>query len=51
MMRNMITFYDCARGAIERTATSSGDAGKITFNAIKARLGDVLYKLRWAGAQ
>lgn len=45
MMRNMIAFYNAALGAIERTAASTGDAGKITYNVIKARLGDVLYKL------
>jgi V-type H+-transporting ATPase subunit A len=44
MLRNMIAFYDAANGAVERTA--AGGAGqRVTFNAMKARLGDLLYKL------
>ena len=30
----------------ERSAASTSDAGKITYNVVKARLGDLLYKLR-----
>lgn len=36
----------CPPARAERTAASTGDGGKITYNVIKARLGDLLYKLR-----
>ncbi len=52
MLRNMIAFYECANEAVERTAAAAagaGGGGRITYNVIKARLGDLLYKLRWAG--
>jgi hypothetical protein len=54
MLRNMIAFYTAANEAVERTAAGGGagaeaGVGKITFNVIKARLGDLLYKLRWVG--
>ena len=42
MLRNMIAFYDAANGAVERTGASGGQ--RITYNAIKSRLGDLLYK-------
>lgn len=46
----MIAFYECANDAVERTAAAAaagGDGGgRITYNVIKARLGDLLYKLR-----
>ncbi|EFN51013.1 V-type H+ ATPase subunit A [Chlorella variabilis] len=49
MLRNMITFYNAANDAVERTAAAAsaadGSGGKITYNVIKARLGDLLYKL------
>lgn len=51
MLRNMITFYTAANDAVERTASGgSGSAGaegggRVTYNVIKARLGDLLYKL------
>lgn len=51
MLRNMITFYTAANDAVERTASGgSGTAGaegggRVTYNVIKARLGDLLYKL------
>ena len=43
----MISFYHLANEAVERTAGGGGggDGQRITFNVIKARLGDVLYKL------
>jgi V-type H+-transporting ATPase subunit A len=49
MLRNMITFYSCANDAVERTAAAAGaDAGaKLSFNVIKTRLSDLLYKLRY----
>lgn len=45
MMRNMITFFDIANEVIERSAASAGDNQKITYNVIKNRLGDLIYKL------
>ena len=46
VLRNMIAFSEAANGCIERTASSGGtDGQKITFNVIKNRLGDLLYKL------
>lgn len=45
MLRNMITFYDVANEAIERSAASVSDSQKLTYNVIKNRLGDLLYKL------
>ena len=43
MLRNITTFHNLATQAVERTASSSGQ--KITFNVIKQRLGDLLYKI------
>lgn len=45
MLRNMIAFHKAASGAVERSASSASDGNKLTFNAIKTRLGDLLYKL------
>jgi len=46
ILRNMITFYDIANEVVDRSAAStSGDNQKITYNVIKSRLGDLLYKL------
>lgn len=45
MLRNMITFYDVANEAIERSSASGSDSQKLTYNVIKNRLGDLLYKL------
>lgn len=47
MLRNMISFYHMANEAVERTAAGGADGQRITYNVIKNRLGDVLYKLRW----
>lgn len=46
----MIAFYEAANLAIERTASSTGreaggEGGRITYNVIKNRLGDLIYKL------
>lgn len=41
-MKNMITFYDLARHAVESTAQSDH---KVTWNIIRERLGDTMYKL------
>ena len=48
MLRNMISFYHMANEAVERTAAGGADGQRITYNVIRNRLGDVLYKLRWA---
>lgn len=45
ILRNMITFYDVANEVIERSASSPVDAQKITYNVIKNRLNDLIYKL------
>ena len=42
MLRNMMTFFDLARHAVESTALSDN---KITWATIRDHLGDVLYKL------
>mmetsp|Transcript_38480 Transcript_38480/g.95431 ORF Transcript_38480/g.95431 Transcript_38480/m.95431 type:complete len:617 (+) Transcript_38480:79-1929(+) len=43
MLRNMIKFHTLANAAVERTATSEGP--KITYNVIKARMGDLMYRI------
>lgn len=45
MMRNISTFHRMATAAVEKTASGTVDGNKITFNVIKQRLGDVMYKL------
>ncbi|KAL6784435.1 ATPVA1 [Auxenochlorella protothecoides x Auxenochlorella symbiontica] len=45
MLRNMIAFHNAANAAVERSASSASDGSKLTFNVIKTRLSDVLYKL------
>ena len=45
ILRNMIAFSEAANGAVERTASGGPDGQKITFNVIKNRLGDLIYKL------
>ncbi len=42
MLRNMITFYDLARHAVETTAQSEK---KITWNDIRTNLGDIIHQL------
>ena len=42
MLRNMITFYDLARHAVETTAQSEK---KITWNDIRTNLGEILHQL------
>lgn len=41
MLRNIVTFYNCAQKAIE----SSGEDKKITWMTIKNAMGGILYKL------
>lgn len=45
MLRNITTFHTLATAAVERTAGSGGDGQRITYNVIKHRLGDLLYKI------
>lgn len=45
MMRNIATFHRLATAAVEKTASGNAEGQKITFNVIKQRMGDVLYKL------
>lgn len=42
MLRNMISFYDMARHAIESTAQSEN---RITWNIIREAMGDIMYQL------
>jgi hypothetical protein len=42
MLRNMISFYDLARHAVETTAQSEK---KITWNDIRTNLGDIIHQL------
>ena len=42
MLRNMISFYDLARHAVEITAQSER---KITWNDIRTNLGELLHQL------
>lgn len=51
MLRNMVSFFNAANEAVERTAAGGADGQRITFNVIKNRLGDVLYKLRCAAGE
>ncbi|KAL6064671.1 H(+)-transporting two-sector ATPase [Balamuthia mandrillaris] len=41
LLRNIILFHDLAQKAVEKT----NEDGKITFNAIRQHMGDVIYKL------
>jgi len=45
MMRNIVTFHRLASAAVEKTAGGNSEGQKITYNVIKQRMGDVLYKL------
>uniref|UniRef100_A0A7S3RAF0 H(+)-transporting two-sector ATPase n=1 Tax=Dunaliella tertiolecta TaxID=3047 RepID=A0A7S3RAF0_DUNTE len=45
MMRNIATFHRLATAAVERTSSGNSEGAKITFNIIKQRLGDVMYKI------
>jgi len=42
MLRNMISFYDMARHAIESTSQSEN---RITWNIIREAMGDIMYQL------
>lgn len=43
MMRNIVTFHRLATAAVEKATVN--ESQKITYNIIKQRMGDVLYKL------
>ncbi|KAL6756496.1 vacuolar ATP synthase, subunit A [Haematococcus lacustris] len=45
MMRNIATFHRLATAAVEKTASGNSEGAKITYNVIKQRMGDVMYKL------
>ena len=45
MMRNITTFHNLATQAVERTASGGSEGKKITFNVIKQRLGNLMYKV------
>lgn len=42
MLKNIMSFYDSARHAVESTAQSDN---KITWSVIRDHMGDILYKL------
>lgn len=35
----------CCAAAVEKTASGNAEGGRITFNVIKNRLSDVMYKI------
>jgi V-type H+-transporting ATPase subunit A len=43
MLKNICAFHTLANGAVEKTA--GGEGAKITFNVIKARMGDLMYRV------
>ena len=43
MLRNITTFHTLATQAVERSG--GGDGQKITFNAIKQKLGKLMYEI------
>jgi V-type H+-transporting ATPase subunit A len=45
MMRNIATFHRLATASVEKTAAGNAEGQRITYNVIKQRMGDVLYKL------
>ncbi|KAK9834737.1 hypothetical protein WJX74_008831 [Apatococcus lobatus] len=45
MLKNIVAFHRLATAAVERTSSGGGDSQKITFNIIKQRLGDLMYKI------
>jgi len=45
MLRNITTFHTLASAAVERTAGGTADGQKVTYNVIKARLAELLYKI------
>lgn len=45
MMRNICTFHRLATAGVEKTAGGNAEGQKITFNVIKQRMSDTLYKI------
>ena len=45
MLKNIVAFHTLANSAVERTAAGGSEGQKITFNVIKQRLSDLLYKI------
>ena len=43
MLRNIVRFHDLANAAVEKTANADG--AKITYNVIRARMGDLMYRI------
>jgi len=45
MLKNIVAFHTLATSAVERTAGGGADGQKITYNIIKQRMGDLMYKI------
>lgn len=45
MLKNIVAFHTLASSAVEKTAAGGSEGQKITFNVIKQRLGDLMYKI------
>ena len=45
MVKNMIYFHRRATAAVERTVGAASESKRVTFNDIKANMGDLLYRL------
>ncbi len=43
MLRNIVRFHDLANAAVEKTANADG--AKITYNVVRARMGDLVYRI------
>ena len=43
MLRNIVRFHDLANAAVEKTANADG--AKITYNIVRARMGDLMYRI------
>ena len=43
MLRNIVRFHDLANAAVEKTANADG--AKITYNVVRARMGDLMYRI------
>ena len=45
MLKNIVAFHTLATSAVERTAGGGASGQKITYNIIKQRMGDLMYKI------
>ena len=43
MLRNIVRFHHLANAAVEKTANADG--AKITYNVVRARMGDLMYRI------